>query len=326
LTSLTSLRELIEKELMEASGDARLHPEELYAPITYTLSLGGKRTRPLLVLVGCEMFGGDLQSAIHPALAIELFHNFTLLHDDLMDKAPLRRNKPTVHEKWNQNVAVLSGDAMFVKSYQQLCQCDPQLLPKLLEIFNDTALKVCEGQQLDMNYETSHKVSIPQYLKMIELKTAVLLGASLKIGALAGKAREEDAEHLYQFGKNIGIAFQLQDDLLVVYADIDNFGKQQGGDIISNKKTFLLLKSLELANNYLKEELNNWIYAKEFVKEEKVDAVMRIYDFLGIKNLTEKETYKYYERAIEHLNKIPVSEEAKSPLISLTKNLMIRKE
>lgn len=322
--SLQELRNRIESELELVSKQLEPHPKELYSPITYTLALGGKRIRPVLALLACEMFGGKAEDAIDPAIAIELFHNFTLMHDDLMDNAPVRRNQPTIHEKWGSNIAVLSGDAMFVKSYQYLCKADKSVLHSLLKIFNETALKVCEGQQLDMNYESSNKISILLYLKMIELKTAVLLGASLKIGALCGKAREEDAEHLYQFGKNMGIAFQLQDDVMDVYADASKFGKQVGGDIISNKKTFLLLKAFELSNQYVKEELNNWIYAKEFDNKEKVEAVVRIYDFLGIKKLAQKEIQRYYDKAKESLNNIPVSDAAKASLLELSHSMLER--
>lgn len=302
------------------------NPKELYEPISYIMSLGGKRLRPVLVFLAADIFDGDASKALHPALAIELFHNFTLVHDDLMDKAPLRRNQPTVHEKWNNNIAILSGDAMMVRAYQELCLADPAMLPQLLEIFSDTAVKVCEGQQYDMNYESMTKVSIQQYIKMIELKTAVLLGGALKIGAVIGKAREEDAQRLYDFGKHIGIAFQLQDDILDVYADAAKFGKQKGGDIIANKKTYLLLKAIEMAesNRYMKEELHQWIAAPQFDAKEKVEAVINIYNFLNVKELARTEMQKHYELALTFLKDIPVSEDKKQSLVAFAESLMVR--
>lgn len=302
------------------------NPKELYEPIDYVMSLGGKRMRPVFVFVGCDFFGGDTSKAMHAALAIELFHNFTLVHDDIMDKAPLRRNQHTVHEKWNANIAILSGDTLIIKAYQELCKYDTKILPELLEIFNDTAIKICEGQQLDMNYEKLPTISIPQYLKMIELKTAVLLGGSLKIGALVGGADESNAQLLYEFGKHIGIAFQLQDDILDVYADTEKFGKQKGGDIIANKKTYLLLKAMEMAgsNRYLKEELQQWIHAPEFVPHEKVEAITSVYNFLNIKELAHAEMKKQYETALTFLKNIPVDEIKKQKLIAIADSLMVR--
>jgi geranylgeranyl diphosphate synthase, type II len=302
------------------------HPKELYEPISYIMSLGGKRLRPVLVFLACDFFDGDTSKAIHPALAVELFHNFTLVHDDIMDKAPLRRNQPTVHIKWDDNTAILSADAMMVKAYQELCKADVSLLPKLLDIFSDTAVKVCEGQQLDMNFEKLPKVAILHYLKMIELKTAVLLGGSLKMGAVIGGAKEEDAQAIYNFGKHIGIAFQLQDDILDVFADAEKFGKQKGGDIIANKKTYLLLKAMEIAegNRYMKEELQQWINAPQFNPQEKVEAVTSIYNFLNVKDLAHQEMKKQYDLALTHLNPIPVSETKKQELITFAESLMVR--
>ncbi len=317
-----------QKQIEEALKDKKYgsNPKELYEPISYIMSLGGKRLRPVLVFIATDIFDGDTSKALHPALAIELFHNFTLVHDDLMDKAPLRRNQPTVHEKWNNNIAILSGDAMMVRAYQELCLADPTMLPQLLEIFSDTAVKVCEGQQYDMNYESMTKVSIQQYIKMIELKTAVLLGGALKIGAAIGGALEEDAQRLYDFGKHIGIAFQLQDDILDVYADAAKFGKQKGGDIIANKKTYLLLKALEMAesNRYMKEELHQWIAAPHFDAKEKVEAVINIYNFLNVKELARTEMQKHYELALTFLIDIPVAESKKQSLIAFAESLMVR--
>lgn len=319
---------LYQQQIEQALKEKRYgsNPKELYEPIEYIMSLGGKRMRPVLVFMGCDFFGGNIDKALHPALAVELFHNFTLVHDDIMDKAPLRRNQPTVHKKWSDSVAILSGDAMMVCAYQELCKADVQMLPKLLSIFSDTAIKVCEGQQLDMNYEKLLKVSIPQYIKMIELKTAVLLAGALKMGAIVGGAREEDAQRLYEFGKYIGIVFQLQDDILDVYADAEKFGKQKGGDIISNKKTYLLLKAMEIAqgNRYMKEELQQWINAPQFDVKEKIEAVTNIYNFLNVKELAENEMKRNYELALACLTDIPVDKIKKDELIAFAESLMIR--
>ena len=319
-----SYQKRIEQALESKSYGA--NPKELYEPISYIMSLGGKRMRPVLVLMACDFFDGDIEKSIHAAVAVELFHNFTLVHDDIMDKAPLRRNNPTVHEKWNDNVAILSADAMMVKAYQELCKSDLSTLPKLLEIFSDTALKVCEGQMYDMNYEKLQKVSIAHYIKMIELKTAVLLAGALKMGSIIGGAEEEDAMQLYNFGKHIGIAFQLQDDILDVFADAEKFGKQKGGDIISNKKTFLLLKAMEIAegNRYMKEELHQWINAPHFNPAEKVEAVTGIYKFLNVKQLANEEMNKHYNIAKGFLEKIPVADFKKLELIDFADSLMVR--
>lgn len=324
MNKVSTYQQQIEQALKGKSYGS--NPKELYQPIEYIMTLGGKRMRPVLVFMACDFFDGDTTKALHPALAIELFHNFTLVHDDIMDKAPLRRNQPTVHEKWNDNIAILSGDAMMVCAYQELCKADVELLPKLLEVFSDTAVKVCEGQQLDMNYEKLSKVSIPQYIKMIELKTAVLLAGSLKIGAVIGGARAEDAQRLYDFGKHIGIAFQLQDDILDVYADVEKFGKQKGGDIIANKKTYLLLKAIEIAegNRYMKEELLQWINAPQFNANEKIEAVTNIYNFLNVKELARNEMKKHYDLALTFLKDIPVDEKKKQELVVFADSLMDR--
>lgn len=324
LNKIAEYQQLIEQALKEKQYGS--NPKELYDPIRYILSLGGKRLRPVLVCIGCDFFDGTVREAIPAALAIEIFHNFTLVHDDLMDNAPLRRNQQTIHEKWNNSIAILSGDAMMINSYQELCNIQSPALPQLISLFSETAIKVCEGQQLDMNYEKSQKVSILQYLKMIELKTAVLLGASLKIGAIIGNAREEDAKAIYEFGKHIGIAFQLQDDILDVYADEKKFGKQKGGDIIANKKTYLLLKAMEIAegNRYMKEELYQWINAPHFNATEKVEAVTNIYNFLNVKELARAEMQKQYEKALSFLHTIPVNDGKKELLIGFAESLMLR--
>lgn len=327
MDKIKSYQERISEELARFTKQADTqHPKELYAPVSYILSLGGKRMRPALVLAGCDLFGGNTEKAVQAALAVEVFHNFTLVHDDIMDKAPLRRNKPTVHKKWNESIGILSGDAMLVQAYQLLCKTDAASLNTVLDIFSATAIQVCEGQQLDMNYENAQKISLLQYLHMINLKTAVLLGASLKIGAVIGGAMPEDAQRAYEFGTNMGLAFQLQDDILDVYGKEEQFGKQQGGDIISNKKTWLLIKAMELTagNRYMAEELQQWIFAPEFDPKEKVKAVTAIYDFLGVRKLAEKEMMKFHDRALKQLEEIPVSEEKKKPLADFAESLMVR--
>jgi geranylgeranyl diphosphate synthase type II len=240
--------DFIQQRISSAFADARfLHePIKLYEPISYTLDQGGKRIRPVLVLLACDLFGGDIEKAVFPAMGLEIFHNFTLLHDDIMDNAPLRRGQETVHKKWNDNTAILSGDTMFVLAYEYVAKTDAALLPEVLRLFNDTARKVCEGQQYDMNFETQEKVTIEQYKMMIRLKTAVLIACSLKLGAIIARAEPAEANKLYDFGIELGLAFQLQDDYLDTFGDVAIFGKEIGGDIITHKKTFLFLKAIEV--------------------------------------------------------------------------------
>lgn len=327
-TSLKKLA-LFQQYLSDALTDFclqnKLQPAELYDPINYILSLGGKRLRPVMTLLACDLFEGKIEDAIHAALAVEVFHNFSLIHDDIMDKAPLRRNKPTVHEKWNSNIAILSGDVMLVKAYQLMAKTPSPYLNEVLSVFNTNAINVCEGQQLDMNYELVKQISISEYLNMIELKTAVLLAASLKIGAIIGNASAENAEHMYQFGKSLGIAFQLQDDILDVYSSGEKFGKQKGGDIIANKKTYLLIKALEVASTATLNELNNWLYQPSLTAAtEKVKAVTEIYDLLEVKTLAENELHKHYNNAIDSLNKIQVPDSKKELLLATAQNLLHR--
>jgi len=269
-------------------------PVSLYEPIRYIMSLGGKRLRPMLVLLAYGLYRRDFKKVLPYAVAVEAFHNFTLMHDDIMDNAPLRRSKPTVHEKWNVNTAILSGDVMLVQVYEMLSGLHPEILKAALPKFNRTAREVCEGQQLDMDFETRDTVSEKEYLEMIRLKTAVLLGFSLEFGALLAGAPESDQKLLYDFGVSVGIGFQLKDDLLDVYAEKDKFGKQVGGDIISNKKTFLLIKALERAGGKTASELKEWLEKKKFNKTEKVKAVTAIYDQLDIQSLTNKKISKYF--------------------------------
>ncbi len=314
----------IEKEIPNiALGTA---PTELYEPIRYIMDLGGKRIRPMLVLIGNYLFADDWQKNIPPALAVEIFHNFTLLHDDIMDNAPIRRGKPTVHEKWNSNIALLSGDVMLVKAYQQLDFVEEKYFHTILGKFHRCAIEVCEGQQLDMNFEKIEKISETEYINMIRLKTAVLLGFSLEFGALMGGASPEDAQELYKFGVNIGIGFQLKDDLLDVYSDQAKFGKQVGGDIIANKKTFLLIKALEKAKGETQTRLQYWLKKEDFDKQEKVKAVIEIYNSLNIKQDTENKINEYFGKAFQNLDSISVKKEKKEVLIAFTNDLLNREK
>jgi geranylgeranyl diphosphate synthase type II len=322
MKDLKHLQSIISKALGELALPA--YPAELYEPIRYILLLGGKRLRPALLLMACDLFGGTIDAAVNPALAIEVFHNFTLMHDDIMDNAPLRRGKATVHEKWNKNAAILSGDAMLVLSYRLMMQVNGGLLPGVLEIFSQTALGVCEGQQIDMEFERRNDVGIDEYLNMIRLKTAVLLGGALRIGALIGGADSKDAELLYSFGEHLGIAFQLQDDILDVYGDPDKFGKQVGGDIISNKKTYLLIKAFELADSVQKRRLENWICRNDFDNNEKVAGVTNIYNNLNIREAAANEMYAHADKAFEALEKINLAEEKKNALRYFADSLLVR--
>ena len=322
MKQLSDLQELIGEAVNRLSFP--LHPVELYEPISYILSLGGKRMRPALLLMACDLFGGDVDAAIPPALAIEVFHNFTLMHDDIMDKAPLRRGSITVHERWNENVAILSGDVMLIEGYKLMMQVDDKLLRPILDIFNTTAVGVCEGQQFDMEFESRNNVSIDEYLNMIRLKTAVVLGGALKIGALIGGADFADANLLSSFGEYLGIAFQLQDDILDVYGDPEKFGKQVGGDIISDKKTFLLLKAFELANDTQRAELNKWLKFKDLNTAEKVSAVTAIYDSLQVREAAENVMETYADKAFAALDAITLPEDHKQYLRNFADGLLVR--
>lgn len=280
--------------------------------------------RPLLTMIGCGIFSDNTSPALPAACGVELFHNFTLLHDDIMDNAPLRRGQPSVHAKWNHNIAILSGDAMYTEAFRQVAQSPKEVLPEVLEIFTRTSLEVCEGQQYDMDFETRSNVSIPDYLQMIELKTAVLLAASLQIGALCGGAEKDEAEKLYEFGKHVGIAFQLQDDILDVFGEAGKFGKTVGGDIIANKKTFLLLKAFELANAYQKEELQHWLLVPASESKAKVDAVKSLYDQLGVRKSAEEEMMREYKKGIAALETVKGDERKKKELKDFADGLMVR--
>ena len=269
-------------------------PRELYEPIDYVLSMGGKRIRPALTLMASNLYQDDVQSAINTALGIEVFHNFTLLHDDIMDRADVRRGRPTVHKKWNDNTAILSGDVMQIAAYQLIAKTPAHCLKQVLDLFSQTAAEICEGQQYDVVFENCDIVKADEYLEMIRLKTAVLLGCALKCGALIGGAGEEDAQNLYDFGINIGLAFQLKDDLLDVYGDEATFGKKIGGDILCNKKTYLLIHALKLAIGDTKEELKKWLnISKDEFSEEKVSSVTNIYNQLGVRTICEDKMLEF---------------------------------
>lgn len=298
-------------------------PNGLYEPIRYILSLGGKRIRPLMTLIAAEMFDHTPYNAMPQALALEVFHNFTLLHDDIMDEAPLRRNQETVHLKWDINTGILSGDAMLIKAYQLLSATPHIYLPEILTLFNQTALGVCEGQQLDMEFETRSDVKIPEYIEMIRLKTAVLLACALKTGSIIGGADEESVKKMYDIGENIGIAFQLQDDILDAFGTA-KIGKRKGGDIISNKKTFLLITAQNNAKGTISEELNKWIVSPEFDDDEKVEAVLDIFVKLNIRELAEKEMNIYSEKAYQLLQELNVSSDKKSNIIEIMNTLLKR--
>ena len=300
------------------------HPPELYDPIRYIMSLGGKRMRPLLTLMAAYLFTDDWQRAVRPALGVEVFHNFTLMHDDIMDQAPIRRGQPTVHEQWNPNIAILSGDVMLVNAYQLFLDVEADKLQPVLARFSRTAAEVCEGQQMDMNFETRWDVTEAEYIEMIRLKTSVLLGYSLELGGLIAGADADTNRHLYEGGMNIGIGFQLKDDLLDVYGDPAKFGKQVGGDIIANKKTFMLIEALEKATGSVRDELTDWLTRTDFDKAEKVTAVTAIYDKLGIRQIARSRVNTYFERGFANLEQIDVDPARKNVLGDFARQLVER--
>jgi geranylgeranyl diphosphate synthase, type II len=322
LDEFSELYEIIQSSIAQLKIDDE--PKELYQPIQYSLDVGGKRIRPILVLAACKMFSDDIKPAIAPALAIEIFHNFTLLHDDIMDKADLRRNMPTVHKKWSENVAILSGDAMMIKAYEQIIKAPAQNLITIVELFNKTAIEVCEGQQLDMNFESRKTVTENEYIEMIRLKTSVLLAASLKIGALSGFAGESDADKLYNFGLNLGLAFQLQDDYLDVYGDQQKFGKKIGGDIVANKKTYLLIKAAELAGKEDRSTITKLLTDHNIEAEFKIKSMISIFNKLKIKQLVKEKMELYYSQAMQAINSVDVIHSNKILLIEFANKLMER--
>jgi geranylgeranyl diphosphate synthase type II len=300
-------------------------PSNLYEPIRYILSLGGKRLRPVLTLMASEVFDTDCKNALAAATAVEVFHNFSLIHDDIMDDAPLRRGNETVHEKWDINTGILSGDAMLILAYQYFEEYEPSIFRELAKLFSKTALEVCEGQQYDVDFETRDDVTIPEYLKMIEYKTAVLVGAAMKMGAIVAQTSEENANLIYDFGLNLGLAFQLQDDYLDAFGDPKTFGKQVGGDIIENKKTYLYLKAVEFASEESRKQLTHLFSIQPDDNTSKIDSVKEIFDSTGASEATKKAIKEYTLKAFEILQKLDISDDKKDKLQSFGENLMGRK-
>ena len=299
-------------------------PESLYDPIRYVLSLGGKRIRPVLMLLSYNLFREQPEHIMMQALALETYHNYTLLHDDLMDQADLRRGHQTVHRRWNANTAILSGDSMLVLAYQRMAQCDALHLPAVMQLFTETALEIGEGQQYDMDFERRNDVTEDEYIEMIRLKTSVLLACALKMGALLADAPEADTRLLYSFGEKVGLAFQLQDDLLDVYGDPSVFGKAIGGDITSNKKTYMLINAINRATPEQRDELMKWIGARDFDRQEKIEAVTRLYEQIGIRQLCEHKINHYFEQAQAILDQVSVADERKQHLRRYTAEMMKR--
>lgn len=318
----SALKKIIDKALVNLAYNAE--SEKLMEPVRYMLSIGGKRLRPVLALMTCNLFCDKIDEAIIPVTGLEIFHNFTLIHDDIMDRALMRRNMQTVHARWNVNQAILSGDAMTFISYECLLQTPSHLLIPVLKSFNSAAIDVCIGQQLDMDFERASVVTQEDYLKMIELKTAALIAASAKIGAILGGADEREAETLYEFGRNLGIAFQIQDDLLDVYGDVKTFGKVSGGDIVADKKTFLFVKAMEIADAKQRRILREQFTQKQESAEDKIKTVTDIYDSLNVKSLTESLADEYIDTSMKFLERVSVSQERKEELRQLASSLVGR--
>ncbi len=316
---LTQINEYIDNLAYERK------PQSLYDPIKYVLSLGGKRIRPMLMLLSYNLFKEDTETILAPACGLETYHNYTLLHDDLMDNAALRRGRQTVHQKWNANTAILSGDSMLVLAYQRIAQCDASKLKDVLALFTETALEIGEGQQYDMDFELRNDVKEDEYIEMIRLKTSVLLACGMKMGAILADASAADADNLYKFGEQIGLAFQLQDDFLDVYGDSKVFGKAIGGDIVSNKKTYMLINAFNHANETQKAELSRWIGMKDFDAHEKVAAVTHLYNEIGIDKMAEKKIAYYFECSRQYLDAVQVVPERKSELVAYASRMMNRK-
>ncbi len=301
-------------------------PSSLYEPIKYVLDLGGKRIRPILMMLSYNLYKENPKTILSSACALETYHNYTLLHDDLMDEAPLRRGQQTVHTKWNNNQAILSGDSMLVLAYERLAQVDTKHLQAVLNLFTETALQIGEGQQYDMEFEHRNDVTVDEYIEMIRLKTSVLLACATKMGALLADASAEDAENLYKFGEQIGLAFQLQDDYLDVYGDSKVFGKKIGGDITSNKKTYMLITAFNRANDKQRAELEEWINKTAFDTEEKISAVTRLYNEIGVDKLAKEKMDYYYEQGKQYLQAVKLPEEQKKELLAYVADMMSRQK
>ncbi|MFM7727662.1 MAG: polyprenyl synthetase family protein [Flavobacteriales bacterium] len=316
-----SLEDLQALVLKKVEGFCRKNGEEsILEPVNYILQLGGKRVRPLLTLLAADAFSDDIDDAVYPAIAMEIFHNFTLMHDDIMDNAPLRRGKPTVHERWNRDVAILSGDAMLIQAYQLIIKTRPECLAQVLETFNTTALEVCKGQQLDMEFQTRNDVTIEEYIEMIRLKTSVLLGGSMKIGAIISNASEEDQTYIYNFAIELGLSFQLWDDYLDTFGDSTKVGKQVGGDILANKKTFLMIKAMELADDAQRSATAELLSSNES-SELKVNRVTQLFKDFHLDQLLKSTVENYYKRALENLDALGIDESRKVKIRALAEAL-----
>ncbi len=324
MKSFNEISEIITSEIEKL--DWTMQPSGLYEPIAYTLSMGGKRIRPALTLMACNLYTDEIQQAIAPALGIEVFHNFTLLHDDIMDRADIRRGRPTVHKRWDDNTAILSGDVMQIAAYQLIAQTPVDCLKPVLDLFSATAREICEGQQYDVDFEAIDNVSADDYLEMIRLKTAVLLACALKAGALIGGANTADANELYNFGINLGLAFQLKDDLLDVYGDEATFGKKIGGDILCNKKTYLLIHALKLAKGADFEELSNCLKKSYEQPDMKIAQVTKMYNKLKVKKICEDKMMFYFDMAVANLEKLQLDTTKKHELKKLAEKLLSRND
>ncbi len=320
--AVNELRDMVQRELDRAEYVE--YPEQLFEPVRYLVGDSGKRLRPILVLMAYNLFHDDVERAMRSAIGVEIFHNYTLLHDDVMDNATLRRGKPTVHCKWNRNVAILSGDAAAIVAYKYIESCEDRYLRRVISNFNSMAMDICKGQQLDMEFETRNDVTEREYLDMIYWKTSVLIAGSLRHGAIIAGASDEISNALYDFGGNLGLAFQLQDDFLDVYGDVESFGKSIGGDIITNKKTYLLIKALELANEEQRGRLLGWLERSEFDHEEKIAAVRGIYDEVNIRPIVEATIEGYLESCRETLRHLAIAEEKKGPLFEIVERISVR--
>lgn len=324
MKTFNEITELVSAEM--AKLDWTSEPAGLYQPIGYVLSMGGKRLRPALTLMACNLYTDELRPAIAPALGIEVFHNFTLLHDDIMDRADIRRGRPTVHKKWDDNTAILSGDVMQIAAYQLIGQTPENYLKQILELFSKTAREICEGQQYDVDFENRDEVQAEEYLEMIRLKTAVLLACSLKTGAIIGGTDDRDAAELYNFGINLGLAFQLKDDLLDVYGDEATFGKKIGGDILCNKKTYLLIHALKLAKGADFDNLSNYLKKSYQQPDEKIKLVTEMYNKLGVKKICEDKMMFYFDKAVANLENLQVETAKKHELRKLAEKLLSRND
>ncbi len=316
------LLKIINDQLTTVAVDRQ--PNGLYEPIRYVLSLGGKRIRPMLMMLAYNMFRDDPQSILHPACGIEIYHNYTLLHDDLMDNADIRRGHMTVHKRWNPNTAILSGDSMLVLAYEYMAKCKEEKLAEVMQLFTKTALEIGEGQQLDMDFESRNDVSEEEYIEMIRLKTSVLLACAMKLGAILAGAPKEDAENLYRFGEKVGLAFQLQDDFLDVYGDTKVFGKAIGGDIISNKKTYMLINALALADQKQKENLMDWINQLNPDPQEKIAAITEIYNEIGINQLAQEKINFFFHESRKYIDAVQLPDERKQEVLAYTEEMMKR--